>query len=77
MKTFARASLAGLLLLLGGCSGDSGDSGKVQISLTDAAGDFYSYAVDVSSIQLKRADGAMVETLPLLIERILPLLEED
>ena len=65
MKTFSRATAASLLLLLAGCSGGSGsDSGEVQISITDAAGDFYAYAVDVSSVQLKRADGATVETLP-------------
>ena len=63
MKTFARSLVAGLLLL-GGCSGSDSESGKVQIAITDAAGDFYTYAVDVSSIALKRADGALVETLP-------------
>ncbi|MGH8441542.1 MAG: DUF4382 domain-containing protein [Nevskiaceae bacterium] len=63
MKTFARSLVAGLLLL-GGCSDGDSESGKVQIAITDAAGDFYTYAVDVSSIALKRADGALIETLP-------------
>jgi hypothetical protein len=64
MKTFARITMAGILLLvLAGCESDR-DTGKVQIAMTDAAGDFYTYAVDVTSVALKRADGATVETLP-------------
>jgi hypothetical protein len=34
------------------------------MSLTDAAGDFLSYKVSLVSLQLKRADGTLVETLP-------------
>lgn len=64
MKTFARVTMAGLLLALAGCAEDSGGEGKLQIAMTDAAGDFYTYAVDVTSVALKRADGATVETLP-------------
>ncbi|MGQ0587496.1 MAG: DUF4382 domain-containing protein [Gammaproteobacteria bacterium] len=63
MKTCARSWVASLLLLAA-CSGSDPESGKVQIAITDAAGDFHTYAVDVSSIALKRADGATVETLP-------------
>lgn len=39
-------------------------TGTAVVTLTDAAGDFQHYVVNVSSIQLKRADGTAVETLP-------------
>lgn len=57
--------------LLGGCGGQQADTtaqsdnGEVVIGLTDAEGDFLNYAVDVVSIELTRADGLTVETLPL------------
>jgi hypothetical protein len=59
-----------LAALVGGCSsGGSGggteDSGEVVIGLTDAEGDFVRYSVEVVSIQLTKANGALVETLPL------------
>ncbi|MEX0735136.1 MAG: DUF4382 domain-containing protein [Steroidobacteraceae bacterium] len=38
--------------------------GEVVIGLTDADGDFLSYAVDVVSIELERENGSVVETLP-------------
>jgi len=44
------------------CSGST--CGQVWIGMTDADGDFLSYTVDVMSIRLRRADGALVETLP-------------
>ncbi|MFA6009522.1 MAG: DUF4382 domain-containing protein [Desulfobacteraceae bacterium] len=51
-----------------GCSSSSGsgeeEQGEVTISLTDAAGDFVTYAVDVKSITLTRANGSEIETLP-------------
>jgi hypothetical protein len=37
----------------------------VVIALTDAEGDFASYTVDVLSLTLTTANGAVVETLPL------------
>jgi len=40
------------------------DCGTAYIAITDADGDFLSYTVDVVSLKLKRANGAMVETLP-------------
>ncbi|HYJ42504.1 MAG TPA: hypothetical protein VEW08_17065 [Steroidobacteraceae bacterium] len=40
------------------------DCGTVLIGMTDADGDFLSYTVDVVSLKLKRANGAVVETLP-------------
>jgi hypothetical protein len=41
-----------------------GDCGLVYLALTDADGDFMSYTVDVTSLELERANGARVETLP-------------
>lgn len=72
-------SLALLALALVGCGGGGGaasppvaqpppasaETGTVYIGLTDADGDFLSYAVDVQSLTLRRANGAVVETLPL------------
>jgi len=40
------------------------ECGNVLIAVTDADGDFVSYAVDVLAITLQRSDGATVETLP-------------
>ncbi|MDJ0780642.1 MAG: hypothetical protein QNJ22_01660 [Desulfosarcinaceae bacterium] len=40
------------------------DNGQVIIGLTDASGDFLTYTVEVVSLQLERANGAVVETLP-------------
>lgn len=45
-----------------GCAMSS--CGTAQVTLTDAAGDFASYTVDVTSLQLTKADGTVVETLP-------------
>lgn len=71
-----RIALPGLLVaglwLLYGCGGGGAetaatggaDTGEVLITLTDAEGDFVAYTVDVSSITLEKADGAIVETLP-------------
>ena len=63
-------------LTLAGCSGggDSGSgtsspasatNGQALVSMTDAAGDFLSYTVDVQSLTLTRRDGTVIETLPL------------
>jgi len=78
---FARSlwlrTLTGLLSLslittlgLTACGGGSDDtssqgSGQVNISLTDAEGDFVSYTMDVLSLTLTKANGSVVETLPL------------
>jgi hypothetical protein len=65
-------------LALVGCGGGDGsapaavteppaacaDCGTVHVGLTDADGDFLSYAVDIQSLSLRRADGAVVEALP-------------
>lgn len=64
-------SMSLCLLLLAGCNGSGGASapstasGEVVIGLTDAEGDFLAYSVDVLSLTLTRADGTVVETLPL------------
>lgn len=64
-------------LLLGGCGGSGGSSsnsgmsqsaagqnGTAMVTLTDNPGDFLSYVVNVDSLQLTRADGTVVETVP-------------
>ena len=38
--------------------------GSAVMTMTDAAGDFLTYQVDLVSLQLKKADGTLVETLP-------------
>jgi hypothetical protein len=38
--------------------------GSMVMTVTDAAGDFLSYQVNLVSLQLQKADGTMVETLP-------------
>jgi hypothetical protein len=54
-----------LAAVLTGCGSDPDPGqGQVQIAVTDAPGDFFSYSVDVTSVALRRADGALVETLP-------------
>jgi hypothetical protein len=45
-----------------GC--DSSTCGSMYLGLTDADGDFLTYTVDVVSLSLKKANGAVVETLP-------------
>ena len=45
-----------------GCS--ASNCGTAMLTLTDATGDFTSYTVDVTSLKLTKADGAVVETLP-------------
>ncbi len=52
-------------LLLGGCGGGDGSRGQVIIGLTDAPGDFFTYSVDVVSLTLTKANGTVVETVPM------------
>jgi hypothetical protein len=70
-----RLGLLGALLLstgafLAACSGggsgssSSSDTGVVYVGLTDADGDFITYTVDVTALTLTRADGAVVDALP-------------
>ena len=42
----------------------SGSCGASVMTITDAAGDFLSYIVTLTSLQLQTASGASVETLP-------------
>lgn len=44
--------------------GTSNTSGEVVIGITDAPGEFITYTVDVVSLALMKANGAVVETLP-------------
>jgi hypothetical protein len=62
-------TLIALVFSLGGCqlgNNESSDEekGEVVIGLTDAEGDFASYSVDVLSLTLTKANGAVVETVP-------------
>jgi hypothetical protein len=45
-----------------GCSAST--CGSTVLTITDAAGDFLSYKVNLVSLQLQKADGTLVETLP-------------
>lgn len=73
------ALLAISIFALAGCGGGSGGDtsadqqptacdasscGSLLVAMTDADGDFLSYAVDVVSLKMKRANGTVVETLP-------------
>src|SRR5579872_5250412 len=42
----------------------TGSCGNTMLTMTDAAGDFLSYIVSLTSLQLQTAGGASVETLP-------------
>ena len=59
------------LATLSACVDNSNDNsngeqtGEVTIGLTDAPGDFTTYTVDVVSLTLTKANGAVVETVPL------------
>ncbi|MEO1320042.1 MAG: DUF4382 domain-containing protein [Pseudomonadota bacterium] len=71
------AAMVIAMIALSACSGGGGgdvadedpiaggNSGLLYVGLTDAEGDFVTYAVDVDSILLERANGTTVETLPL------------
>jgi hypothetical protein len=51
----------------GGTGGNGGTGmgmGTTMVTMTDAAGDFLSYIVTLTSLQLQTASGASVETLP-------------
>ena len=61
------AGLAGAGCSSGGSGSDAANAttGQALVSLTDAAGDFLSYTVDVQSLTLTKQNGSVVETLPL------------
>jgi hypothetical protein len=63
----AAAALAALLVDGcggGGSLGPSTSTGDVSVSLTDSIGDFASYTVDVTSLQLVKQNGTQVSALP-------------
>jgi len=62
---FSAFSLVAVMLFNTGCStNDTGtESGEVVVSLTDAEGDFLTYAIDVVSMTLKKSDGTEVSSL--------------
>ena len=58
-----------MITALPGCNKDDNNSqanetGELTIGLTDAPGDFTTYTVDVVSLTLTKANGAVVETVP-------------
>jgi hypothetical protein len=70
-------AIAALAMFVGACGGGSpmaggptmsgcsaSQCGSAIVQLTDAAGDLLSYTVDLTSLQLQKADGTMVQTLP-------------
>jgi len=76
--TMLGAILLSLIVLLQGCGGGGGsnsaatpadtntdEQGTLIIAITDAEGDFVSYTVDVDSMVLEKANGTVVEALPL------------
>jgi len=72
IKKIRRLSLVASILLaamsLNGCSSggeENTDSGELVLGLTDAAGDFSHYTVDVTQITLTKLNGAVVNVLPL------------
>jgi hypothetical protein len=64
LKVFSLTVILAFGLASCGKSSSNGDMGTVNIGMTDAAGDFISYAVDVTSLTLTKANGTVVETLP-------------
>lgn len=79
VRAWLAAPTAVFMLALAACGGGGGSDGAAPavsqacnettcgtllVSLTDADGDFLSYSVDVVSLTLTKADGTVVETLP-------------
>jgi hypothetical protein len=70
LRQFALTTMALALAACGGMEdapvtpAGCDDCGTAVLSMTDAAGDFLSYEIDVTSIELTRADGSRVQTLP-------------
>ena len=80
LRALFAAPLAAAALALAACGGGGGDGvtvtppanqactdtscGTLLVGLTDADGDFLSYAVEVVSLSLERADGTTVQALP-------------
>jgi hypothetical protein len=49
---------------MGGMSCSASSCGGSMVTMTDAKGDFLSYTVNLTSLQLQTASGASVETMP-------------
>ena len=64
LKAISAALALAAALGFAGCKSGADDEGMVNVALTDAAGDFLSYTVDVTSLSLTKDDGKVVETLP-------------
>jgi hypothetical protein len=73
LQMFNAAAVTLLLTGLAACGGGgsatmsaapAAATGSAIMTITDAAGDFLSYKVNLVSLQLQRSDGTMVETLP-------------
>ncbi len=69
-NTYLSVLLLIVALFLAGCDGAgdgnaSSEPGTLVVALTDAEGDFLSYTVDVVSLSMVKADGTVVETMPL------------
>jgi hypothetical protein len=64
LKAISAALALAAALGFAGCKSGADDEGMVNVGLTDAAGDFLSYTVDVTSLSLTKDDGKVVETLP-------------
>ena len=62
--TLTAAVAVGLSACGGSNSSSENTTGEVKIGLTDTAGDFLAYAVDVTSLTLTKANGTVVQTLP-------------
>jgi uncharacterized protein DUF4382 len=63
-RAWLTALLLSASLALAACRSSDTGGGTVQVGLTDAAGDFLSYTVDVTSLTLTKANGTVAETLP-------------
>lgn len=79
-RTLRGAALSLVAAVIGACGGAattpmgggpvgagdacSGGCGTALLTITDAPGDFLSYTVDITSLQLKRANGTLVQALP-------------
>jgi hypothetical protein len=62
MSTSMSTSMSPQAATASGCSAST--CGSAVMTITDAAGDFLSYKVNLVSLQLQKADGTLVETLP-------------
>src|SRR5712671_5613533 len=64
LSAFILGAATATALSLSACRSSTDEMGVVGISLTDTAGDFLSYTVDVTSLTLTKADDTVVQALP-------------